>query len=271
MTGPERSPNGAATPPPAPPVWPVFVAYLLAFIGIVALNLVALAVVRDLFPELPEHEISLPALLAGGLASSTALMITLAAIVRPFDHRRVRLLPGRETGPALALIIVGTLALGQALDSATAVAGLAGRGAMAEIRQVLEGASGPDLFAAVLIIGPIAGAAEELFFRGFMQTALGAVWRPGVAVAVTALAFAALHVEPIHATLALALGLWFGTVALWTGSVLPAVTAHVVNNIVFTILTALGLTIGGVGPNLIVGGCSALAFVAAAVALRRRL
>ncbi|MGH7390265.1 MAG: lysostaphin resistance A-like protein, partial [Candidatus Rokuibacteriota bacterium] len=205
------------------------------------------------------------------LASSIALVLTLVATVRPLDARRVRLVPGRETGPMLVLIIVGTLALGQALDSATAIAGLANRGAMAEIRRALEGAAGADLFAAVLVIGPIAGAAEEIFFRGFMQTALVAVWRPAVAVAVTAAAFALLHVEPIHATLALALGLWFGAVTERAGSALPAVAAHVVNNAVFTLLTALSVTIEGVGPNLAAGGGSAIVFVAAALALRRYL
>jgi len=89
-------------------------------------------------------------------------------------------------------------------------------------------------------------------------------------VAVAALAFAALHIEPLHATLALVLGLWLGTVARWTGSALPAVAAHVVNNVVFTILTALGLSLDGVRLNLIAGGISLLAFVAVVVALRRR-
>jgi len=122
----------------------------------------------------------------------------------------------------------------------------------------------------VLVIGPLAGAAEEIFFRGFMQTALRAAWRPGAAVTVTAVAFALLHIEPIHATLALALGLWLGAVTERTGSALPAVAAHVVNNVVSTILTAQGLEIQGVRLNLAVGGLCAAAFVAAAVALRRQ-
>ncbi|HSE93989.1 MAG TPA: CPBP family intramembrane glutamic endopeptidase [Methylomirabilota bacterium] len=267
MTGPEASSDGGP-PQGAPRSWPVFATYLLAFVGIVALNLLALALLHEFYPGLPEREITLPALLAGGLASSTALMLALVATVRPLDARRIRLVPGRETGPMLALIIVGTLALGQALDSATAIAGLANRGAIVEIRRALEGATGADLFAAVLVIGPIAGTAEEIFFRGFMQTALGAVWRPAIAVAVTAAAFALLHVEPIHATQALALGLWFGAVTAGTGSALPAVAAHVVNNVVFTVLTALSVTIEGIGPNLAVGASSVVAFVGVAIALR---
>ena len=252
MTAPEESPDAATTPPRAPRVWPVFVIYLLAAVGIVAVSVVALPIVHALYPDLPEREISLPTLLAGGLATATALMMTLLAAVRPLDAQRLRLLPGRETGLTLGLVIVGTLALGQMLSSATVLAGLDGKGAMVEIRRAL------------------AGAAEEIFFRGFMQTALRAAWRPGAAVTVTAVAFALLHIEPIHATLALALGLWLGAVTERTGSALPAVAAHVVNNVVSTILTAQGLEIQGVRLNLAVGGLCAAAFVAAAVALRRQ-
>jgi len=268
---PSARPPAPAPPPEPPRLWPVFAAYVLAFVGIVAFNLVALSVVHELYPELPEREMSLPALLAGGFASAMALLVTLLAAVRPFDPRRLRLLPGRETGPVLVLIIAGTLALGQTLDSATVLAGLAERSAMADIRRVLEGAAGGELFAAVLVIGPVAGAAEEIFFRGFMQTALAAVWRPRTAVIVSALAFALLHVEPVHAVLALALGLWFGAVTERTGSVLPAAVAHVVNNVLYTLLTALALSIDGVRPNLLAGALALAVFVAAVAVLRRRV
>lgn len=249
----------------------MFVIYLIAVVGILAFSLVAVALVHGLYPDLPEQDIALPMLLVGSLAASAALVMTIAVAVRPLDAQRLRLLPGHETGMALVLVIVGTLALGQVLGSATAIAGLDGVGTMAEIRRVLAGARGSDLFAAVLVIGPIAGAAEEIFFRGFMQTALRAAWRPPVAVTVTAVAFALPHIEPIHMTLALALGLWLGAVTERTGSALPAVAAHVVNNAVSALLTAQGLDVQGLRLNLAVGGLSAAVFVAAVAALRRQV
>jgi len=172
------------------------------------------------------------------MASSAALIVTLLIVARPLAAAPLRLVPGRETADQLAAMVVGTLALGQALDSATLLAGLANRGAMAVIRRAIEGAAGPDLFAAVVVIGVLAGSAEEVFFRGYMQTRLRERWPAATAVVVTSVAFGLLHLEWIHAALALGLGLWLGFVTERAGSALPAVTAHVINNTVFTLLTA---------------------------------
>jgi membrane protease YdiL (CAAX protease family) len=255
----------------APRLRTVFAAYALAVVSVVTLSLLAAAVLRTLHPELDDTELfdSLPGLLAGALASSAALGLTLLAAARPLDPARLRLRPGRETGATLALMILGTLALGQALDSAVTLAGLAGRGTMAVIRRALEGTTGADLFAAVLIIGLVAGSAEEVFFRGYLQTTLRQRWGPAPAVVLAAGAFAVLHLEPLHVALSFALGLWFGFVTEQAQSALPAVAAHVVNNVVFTLLTALGVTVGGVGPNVVVGLASVLVFLGCAAGVSR--
>jgi membrane protease YdiL (CAAX protease family) len=223
-----------------PRVWPVFAAYLLAAFSIVSFSLVAAMMLRAAFPEMSEREVfdGLPGLLAGGMASSIALIVTVLLVARPVDPVRLRLVPGRETGDQLVAMIVGTLALGQILDSATMLAGLANKGAMAVIRRAIEGAAGPELFASVVVIGVLAGSAEEVFFRGYMQTRLRERWPPAVAVVVTSAAFGLLHLEWLHAAMALALGLWLGFITERAGSALPAIAAHVVNNVVFTVLTA---------------------------------
>jgi membrane protease YdiL (CAAX protease family) len=243
---------------PAPRVWPVLVAYLLAFVSIVSFSLVAAVMVRAALPDLPEREIfdGLPGILASGMAASAALLVTLLIVSRPLDAVRLRLVPGRETGDQLAAMIVGTLALGQALDSATVLTGLANQGAMAVIRRAIEGAAGPDLFAAVVVIGVFAGSAEEVFFRGYMQTRLRERWPGPVAIVLTSSAFALLHLEWIHAVMALALGLWLGFVTERAGSALPAVAAHVINNVLYTVLTAAFGTLPGRTLNtaLLAGG-----------------
>lgn len=223
-----------------PRLWPVLAAYVLAFVSIVVFSVIAAVMLRSAFPELSERDVfeGLPGLLAGGLASSTALLVTLLVVARPLEPARLRLVPGRETGDQLAAMILGTLALGQVLDSATILAGFGNRGAMAAIRRAIEGAAGPELFAAVVIIGILAGAAEEMFFRGYLQTRLRERWSAPVAVVVTSFAFGLLHLEWIHAVLALVLGLWLGFIVEQSGSALPAVAGHVVNNMIFTVLTA---------------------------------
>lgn len=223
-----------------PRIWPIFAAYVLAFVSIVGFSLVAAIMLRGAFPELSEREVfdGLPGLLAGGVASSMALLVTVLVVARPLDPARLRLVPGRESGDHLGAMILGTLALGQVLDSATMLVGLGNRGAMAVIRRALEGAAGPELFAAVVVIGVLAGTAEEVFFRGYMQTRLRERWPASLAVIVTSVAFGLLHLEWIHALMALALALWLGFITERAGSALPAVSAHVINNIVFTVLTA---------------------------------
>lgn len=252
-------------------VWPVLVAYLLAFVSIVSFSLVAAVMVRAAFPELSEREVfdGLPGILAGGMASSAALLVTLLIVSRPLDAARLRLVPGRETGDQLAAMIVGTLALGQALDSATVLAGLANHGAMAVIRRAIEGAAGPDLFAAVVVIGVLAGSAEEVFFRGYMQTRLRERWSAPIAIVVTSLAFALLHLEWIHAVMALGLGVWLGFVTERAGSALPAVAAHVVNNMLYTVLTAAFGTPQDRALNLALLTGAAVLFIGCALWIRR--
>ena len=180
-------------------------------------------------------------------------------------------MPGRETGRDLAVMILGMLALGQALDSLTVLAGLGRHGALWEARRTLAGATGEQLFLAVLVIGLLAGTAEELFFRGFMQTRLRARWSPRWAVVATSASFAIMHLEWLHALLAFALGLYLGFITELAGSALPAVASHVVNNMLFTLVTALGGTVLAFWPNVALVIIGMAVFGVCVLWLRRRL
>lgn len=256
-----------------PRVWPVFLAYLVAVLTVILASLAALGALRAANPELPDAELlgGVMGLIVGGLASSTALVLTVALVSQPFDLATLRLVPGRETGPALAAAVLGMLALGQTLDSATTLFGLGQRGSMPAIRQALTGIEGGELFAAVVVLGLMAGAAEEVFFRGYMQARLRMAWRAGPAIVATSAAFGLLHLEWIHAAMAFVLGLYLGALTERAGSALPAIVCHVVNNSVFTVLTALTGTIDGRRVNAILLGVSAVVFVTCAAFLLRRL
>lgn len=246
----------------APRVWPVFVAYGVAFACIVTLSVVAAGLLRALYPDVPDRSLfqGLPGLIAGAMASSTALVLTVAIFNRPLDPVLLRLTPGWETGRVLVVMVVGMLALGQTLDSLATLAGLGRKSAMASVRAALEGAAGPELFLAVVAIGVLAGGAEEVFFRGYMQTRLGQRLPPGLAVLVTSLAFGLLHLEWVHALLAFALGLYLGYITELAGSALPAVVCHVVNNALFTVLTALAGSIDAAEPNAALAAGGAVVF-----------
>src|SRR5439155_14036756 len=205
--------------------WHVFATYLAAVAGIFATTSIAFEILRSVYPEVPTLTLvgTLPGLLAGSLAASSGLLLTLLLVVRPLDPVRFRLMPGGETGSTLAAAVLGLLALGQALDSLTVLLGLDARGSLQLIRRVLEGTTGPDLFGAVVVLGVVAGASEEIFFRGYMQARLREHWPPALSVIATSVSFAALHVDvsAVHMVLALALGLYLGFVAEATGSTLP--------------------------------------------------
>ncbi|HEV8474277.1 MAG TPA: type II CAAX endopeptidase family protein [Methylomirabilota bacterium] len=228
-------------------VWRVLATYVAAVAGILTASVIAIVALRAVFPDEPEQALlqSLSALIAGSLASSTALIFTIAVIVRPTSPAALRLVPGWETGRALGVATLGMLALGQVLDSLTWLVGLGNHGSIVLVRRVLEGAGGPELFAAVLVFGVIAGTTEEIFFRGYMQTRLRETWGPARAIVVASLAFGVLHIDVsgIHMVLAFAMGLYLGFLVETTGSVLPAAVCHVVNNVVYTLQTALGGTL----------------------------
>jgi membrane protease YdiL (CAAX protease family) len=253
-----------------PPIWPVFVTYAAAFVAIVALSVFAAGAVRALYPDLPESAVfeGLPGLLAGGIAASAGLLLTVLVANRGTPLAGLRLVPGRETGRTLVVMVVGMLALGQALDSLTMLVGLGQQGSMVAIRRALAQAVGPDLFLAVLVIGVLAGSAEEVFFRGYMQTRLGKRLPPVAAIVVTSLCFGVLHLEWLHALLAFALGLYLGWITELAGSALPALACHVINNALFTILTALWGTLEGFGLNAALVAVSSLAFAGCVVWLR---
>jgi len=229
--------------------WHVFATYGAAVAGIVAMTILAIELLRSAYPDVPDAALvrSLPGLLAGALAASSGLLLTLAIVVRPLSATRLRLRPGRETGPVLAVMVLGILALSQALDSATRLMGLAEHGSLALVGEALAQARGAELLAAVVVLGLVAGGAEEVFFRGYMQWRLREHWSARAAVLATSVCFALLHgdVTATHAVAALVLGLYLGFVAETSGSTLPAIVCHAANNVVYTLQTALGVAPAG--------------------------
>lgn len=250
----------------------VFATYVAAVAGIFAVSGVAIVALVSAYPDVPEQMLlrSLPALLAGSVAASTALILTLVLVVRPLQPDTLRLRPGWESGRALGVMVLGILALSQSLDSVATLLGLSDRSAMATIRTVLQQAAGADLFGAVLVIGVLAGTAEEIFFRGYMQTRLRQRWPAPLAIAATSACFSVLHIDPsgVHVVLAFALSLYLGFVAELTGSVLPAVVCHVVNNVVYTLQTALAGGVTDTRSNVVLAIAGAALCLAAIAWLR---
>jgi len=185
----------------------------------------------------PERD-GLAALLVSVPASSLALIaIAWLGAGRP-RRERLRLLPSRVSGRALAAMIVGILALSQALESLVILLGVGPGANLDWIARTLAGADPGGLVLAILVIGCLAPIGEELFFRGFMLTRLRRVWSAGPAILVTAIAFGVIHGEWVHGVLATGIGIYLGLVTERSASVIPAVICHVANNAGSVVLSA---------------------------------
>lgn len=81
------------------------------------------------------------------------------------------------------------------------------------------------------IVSLAAGLGEELLFRGFVQAGLssliGGEYGPWIALAIASVAFGVCHwLNTTYAILAMAAGLYFGLLLLWTGSLWTPIVAH---------------------------------------------
>ncbi|WP_345949356.1 CPBP family intramembrane glutamic endopeptidase [Mucilaginibacter sp. PAMB04274] len=97
-----------------------------------------------------------------------------------------------------------------------------------------------DMVKCLLLVGLVTAIAEELMFRGTLQT-IFIRWtnNPHLAIWITATLFSAFHIEFFGFLPRLMLGVFFGYFAYWSGSVWPAVWAHFLNNGSAVVLTYL--------------------------------
>ncbi len=79
------------------------------------------------------------------------------------------------------------------------------------------------------------GVCEELFFRGFVLTALLARGGSRKALLGSALVFALLHFSPTQLPAHFLIGLFLGLLVYWTHSIYPAILAHMTNNLLSVI------------------------------------
>jgi membrane protease YdiL (CAAX protease family) len=186
---------------------------------------------------------------------------------RPSPALGLRLV-GSAPRSAIVAGILGTLGLSGLAAGTTALLGIdrtdvswsAGMAAFGPGRLTLT----------LLVLGPLTGLGEEVFFRGFMQTELARRWGQGRALLATSAVFGLAHFNLVQSSAAFLMGLWLGLVADRTRTIRPSICAHVVNNLV-TLTSALWLL--RAGATWRTGFCltaTSLVLLAAAVALLAR-
>jgi len=180
------------------------------------------------------------------------------------------------TGWRWPLAAGGGLLVGAGLFVVVAAATLAVRGthlstAARELAQrILDLLLARPWWLGWLLVAVLPAVCEELFFRGWLLAAFAGD-KPGrrravSAVLLQAAVFAAFHLLPERMPQTFALGIALGWMTLATGSLLPAVLAHLAHNSVPLVLAASAAD--GHGKRLVAGDASNLSgwLVATAVA-----
>ncbi len=94
-----------------------------------------------------------------------------------------------------------------------------------------------SLFVLAISVGP--GIGEELAFRGFILCGLLSRFRPRLAVTLTAILFALVHLDPLQVIMVFPTGIYLGYLVVRTGSLYPAMAAHAFNNLWSTLEAGL--------------------------------
>lgn len=207
-------------------------ARLSSALAVGALGLLAAAGLAELSRCFPEGSVEALALMALGTELVLAVAACGAALLSPAPlTARLGLGPGRLPARATVLLIAGMLALSHGLDGILELSGLREQSSLGEVSQRLGGARGGALWLALIGLAVAPSLGEELLCRGFLQRGLRSRLGAPAAIALSALAFGALHLDPIHAVFAMALGLYLGLAAEWAGSTRASIGCHLVNNL----------------------------------------
>ncbi|MDP6408763.1 MAG: type II CAAX endopeptidase family protein [Planctomycetota bacterium] len=195
----------------------------------------------ELIGDLLAHPLGIAFLILPGQVTLIALAAFPAAFSPTAFRRRLGLVPWTVSTRSVLLLVAAAPAVQFLAVLPVQLLGLEADEQLEFIGRLISeprGLSAVIMFSAV-VFG--AGFAEELLFRGYVQRRLLQRWSAPAAIAVPGVVFAAMHMSPVHALGVLPLGLWMGFLAWRTGSVVPAMLAHMTNNalgVVVALLTA---------------------------------
>ena len=106
---------------------------------------------------------------------------------------------------------------------------------IAEVANNLKEGSGSAFYLTLFIICILAPIFEELVFRGALWSYVSRRINLNFAFILTTILFAVAHQSPVHIAGVLPLSLWLGLVRYKSGSILPCIFAHSLNNMIAAI------------------------------------
>jgi len=191
----------------------------LALAAQLASGLIALGAVELAGEALGPRE----GVLMGLAAVLQGLLLVLVGVTHGAEFRT-----GRLGGLALLVIAAGLVA--DAVLQLAEWLGLSPEGldGLAEAVRS-DGVVGASLFVGLVILAPLG---EELVFRGALWRALSSLGTRSALVG-TSIAFAVVHLDPLHVVATLPLAFFLGWLRHVTGSLAVCVVAHALNNAVW--------------------------------------
>ena len=178
---------------------------------------------------------------------TTSLLVTALGLVVPgLLAARVARVPAREAlgfrpaKPALFVAaVVGIAALGPVSDLLVRLYDARFPGHSMDNLALLVGiARREPWWIAVPLLALVPGLGEEVFFRGLV---LRSIRRPWLAIPISALGFAAIHLDPPHVVGVIPLGFYLAYVAYRADSTWVTIVAHAANNTIAVIAAKTGL------------------------------
>lgn len=106
---------------------------------------------------------------------------------------------------------------------------------------LLAAESNPEFFFVVTVVAVVPSFAEELYFRGLVQTLFSRAWSPLAGAIVSGTVFGLFHVNPFDAVGLIGLGVFFGYARYRSASMVPPIILHFLNNLLAVAAVRMGL------------------------------
>jgi membrane protease YdiL (CAAX protease family) len=275
--------DGTTNETARPPIWPLVVGFFAAVLLMLVSNAMLAGVVVAVFAQKSgdmqtalkasgEWITSLPALALSAAVTGGSIAIVALAIPRLLKERvttSLSLGPSTMRAPQIAAVALATFSGGIAYGVVADMLGYGDVGVLAQITKSIHDASWGAWAFSTLGLALVPGLAEELFFRGFLQTRAQARWGRVAGIAVASVLFGLFHLDPKQGLYACVVGFLLGWVATRAGSIRPAMIAHGTSNFLGLLMAKLG--VGPSGPTTkIVSIVLAIAVIAGAIAFVAR-
>lgn len=249
-----------------PRLWPSFTLFGIAIavtLGVAVAQSAVLLIRRggerfdstqDVVEAFAEFLGTVPGLLMMSMTGiSLATMAVLAARrSRTPWRQRLRLERGVGRWWVFLPALIGILALGHVMAAAASLCGIEMGTTLTVLSKTFASLSGLRLALAVAVVGVVAGTAEELLFRGFIQTRFQQRWGSVLAVLLCSVLFGVLHMDVVHSPMAVGLGVYLGYLAVRARSIRLPIFIHVANNTLALLSAAGAAGTGGSVVTLII-------------------